>query len=74
MIMRRLKRLIGSFYHQKRIDIIMADNAHYVCAEGQWVASYYYQHWTNWDLFMMFFGAYCPRRMQWRENWLRLVG
>lgn len=30
----------------------MADNAHYVCAEGQWVASYYYQHWTNWDLFI----------------------
>lgn len=30
----------------------MADNAHYVWAEGQWVASYYYQHWTNWDLFI----------------------
>lgn len=28
MIMRRLKRLIGSFYHQKRIDIIITDNAH----------------------------------------------
>lgn len=52
MIMHRLKRLIGSFYHQKRIDIIITDNAHYVWAEGQWVASYYYQHWTNWDLFI----------------------
>ena len=30
----------------------MADNAHYVCAKAQWVASYYYQHWTNWDLFI----------------------
>lgn len=30
MIMHRLKRLIGSFYHQKRIDIIITDNAHYV--------------------------------------------
>lgn len=28
MIMPRLKRLIGSFYHQKRIDIIITDNAH----------------------------------------------
>lgn len=28
MIMHRLKRLIGSFYHQKRIDIIITDNAH----------------------------------------------
>ena len=27
MIMHRLKRLIGSSYHQKRIDII-TDNAH----------------------------------------------
>lgn len=36
----------------KRIDIIVTDNAHYVCAEGQWVSSYYYQHWTNWDLFI----------------------
>lgn len=30
MIMHRLKRLIGSFYHQKRIDIIITDNAYYV--------------------------------------------
>lgn len=29
MVMPRLKRLIGSFYHQKRIDIIITDNAHY---------------------------------------------
>lgn len=28
MIMHRLKRLIGSSYHQKRIDIIITDNAH----------------------------------------------
>lgn len=26
MIMHRLKRLIRSFYHQKRIDIIITDN------------------------------------------------
>lgn len=52
MIMHHLKRLIGSSYHRKRIDIIITDNAHYVCAEAQWVASYYYQHWTNWDLFI----------------------
>lgn len=32
--------------------VTMADNAHYVWADGQWVASYYYQHWTNWDLFI----------------------
>lgn len=32
--------------------VIMADNAHYVRSDGQWVASYYYQHWTNWDLFI----------------------
>ena len=32
--------------------VTMADNAHYVRADGQWVASYYYQHWTNWDLFI----------------------
>lgn len=50
MIMHRLKRLIGSFYHQKRIDIIITDTAHYVWAEGMWVASYHYQQWTNWDL------------------------
>lgn len=52
MIMHRLKRLIGSSYHQKRIDIIITDNAYYVRDSGQWVASYYYQHWTNWDLFI----------------------
>lgn len=27
-IMHRLKRPIGSFYHQERIDIIITDNAH----------------------------------------------
>lgn len=32
--------------------VTIADNAHYVWAEGQWVASYYYQHWTAWDLFI----------------------
>lgn len=32
--------------------VTITDNAHYVWAEGQWVASYYYQHWTNWDLFI----------------------
>lgn len=32
--------------------VTMADNAHYVRDSGQWVASYYYQHWTNWDLFI----------------------
>lgn len=33
--------------------VTIADNAHYVrAADGQWVASYYYQHWTNWDLFI----------------------
>jgi len=52
MIMHHLKRLIGSSYHRKRIDIIITDNAHYVRDSGQWVASYYYQHWTNWDLFI----------------------
>ena len=36
MIMHRLKRLIGSFYHQKRIDIIITDNAHYVRRDGTW--------------------------------------
>ena len=36
MIMHRLKRLIGSFYHQKRIDIIIADSAHYVQSNGTW--------------------------------------
>ena len=38
MIMHRLKRLIGSFYHQKRIDIIITDNAHYVRSGGEWVS------------------------------------
>ena len=32
--MHRLKRLIGSSYHQKRIDIIINDNAHYVGSGG----------------------------------------
>lgn len=36
MIMHRLKRLIGSFYHQKRIDIIITDNAHYLQSDGTW--------------------------------------
>lgn len=36
MIMHCLKRLIGSFYHQKRIDIIIIDNAHYVRNGGMW--------------------------------------
>lgn len=36
MIMHRLKRLIGSFYHQKRIDIIITDNAHHVRNGGMW--------------------------------------
>lgn len=36
MIMHRLKRLIGSFYHQKRIDIIITGNAHYVQSDGTW--------------------------------------
>lgn len=39
MIMHRLKRLIGSFYHQKRIDIIITDNAHYVRNDGAWASS-----------------------------------
>lgn len=34
--MHRLKRLIGSFYHQKRIDIIIPDNAHYFRNGGIW--------------------------------------
>lgn len=38
MIMHRLKRLIGSFYHQKRIDIIITDNVHYVRNSGTWVS------------------------------------
>ena len=36
MFMHRLKRLIGSFYHQKRIDIIITDNAHYFRNGGMW--------------------------------------
>lgn len=36
MSMHRLKRLIGSFYHQKRIDIIITDNAPYVRNGGMW--------------------------------------
>lgn len=36
MTMHRLKRLIGSFYHQKRIDIIITDNAHYIQSNGTW--------------------------------------
>lgn len=39
MIMHRLKRLIGSFYHQKRIDIIITDNAHYIRNNGTWASS-----------------------------------
>lgn len=36
MIMHRLKRLTGSFYHKKRIDIIITDNAQYVRNGGMW--------------------------------------
>ena len=36
IIMHRLKRLIGSSYHQKRIDIIITGNAHYVQSNGTW--------------------------------------
>lgn len=36
MIMHRLKSLIGLSYHQKRIDIIVTDNAHYVQSDGTW--------------------------------------
>lgn len=39
MIMHRLKRLIGSFYHQKRIDIIITGNVHYVRNDGTWESS-----------------------------------
>lgn len=39
MIMHRLKRLIGSFYHQKQIDIIINDNARHVRNEGEWKLS-----------------------------------
>lgn len=37
--MHRLKYLIGSSYHQKRIDIIITDNAHYVRNDGTWELS-----------------------------------
>lgn len=37
MIMHRLKRLIGASYHQKRIDIIITDNGHYVRYSGKWI-------------------------------------
>ena len=36
MNMHRLKRLIGSSYHQKRIDVIITGNAHYVQSDGTW--------------------------------------
>lgn len=36
IIMHRLERLIGSSYHQKRIDIIITDNAYYVQSDGTW--------------------------------------
>lgn len=36
IIMHRLKRLIGLSYHQKRIDIIITDNVHYVQSDGAW--------------------------------------
>lgn len=36
IIMPRLKRLIGSSYHQKRIDIIVTDNAYYAQSDGTW--------------------------------------
>lgn len=39
IIMHRLKRLIGSSYHQKRIDIIITDSAHYVRNGGAWKSS-----------------------------------
>ena len=32
--------------------VTIADEAHYERDSGQWVASYYYHHWTNWDLFI----------------------
>lgn len=35
-IMHRLKRLIGSSYHQKRTDIIITGNAHHVRNGGMW--------------------------------------
>lgn len=36
MIMHRSKRLIGSFYHQKRIDIIITDTVYHVRNGGAW--------------------------------------
>lgn len=36
MIAHRLKRLIESSYHQKRIDIIITDNVHYIQSNGTW--------------------------------------
>lgn len=36
IIMPRLKRLIGTSYHQKRIDIIITDNAHYAQSDRTW--------------------------------------
>ena len=39
IIMHRLKRLIGLSYHQKRIDIIITGNAHYVRNGGAWESS-----------------------------------
>lgn len=39
MVMHCLKRLIGSSYHQKRIDIIITNNAHYVRNGGMWASS-----------------------------------
>ena len=39
MTMHRLKRLIGLFYHQKRTDIIITNNAHYVRNGGAWKSS-----------------------------------
>lgn len=38
-ITHRLKRLIGSSYHRKQIDIIITDNAPYVRNEGEWKSS-----------------------------------
>lgn len=36
IIMHRLERLIGSSYHQKRIDIIITDNAYHARNNGTW--------------------------------------
>ncbi len=32
--------------------VTIADNVQYVRDSGQWVASYYYQNWSEWDLFI----------------------